>query len=124
MTSDNCFGKSRRLLNAAAFKTVFDQTENKVSNKELLCLSRKNGLDHPRLGLVIAKKNIRLSVQRNRVKRIIRESFRLHQHQLPAVDMIVMARKGLGELDNAAIHAELARMWQRLIRKYANQPTA
>ena len=122
MTSGNCFSKSRRLLNAAAFKTVFDHVDNKASSRELLCLAHKNSLDHPRLGLVIAKKNIRLSVQRNRVKRIIRESFRLHQHQLPSIDLIVMARKGLGEMDNADIHAELDRMWHRLIKKFA-KPT-
>lgn len=121
MAPDNGFSKSKRLLTPAVFKAVFDQADYKVSRKEILCLAKENSLDHPRLGLVIAKKNIRLAVERNRVKRIIRESFRLHQHQLPAVDVIVLARKGLGDRNNADIHQELAKTWQTLIKKQAQQ---
>lgn len=117
MTDRLTFSKSSRLLNAADFKAVFDDVEWKVSNKETLCLSRHNGLNYPRLGLVIAKKNIRQSVQRNRVKRIIRESFRLHQHLLPNIDMIILARLGLGELDNTQIHQEMSKMWSRLQKR-------
>ena len=111
------FGKSRRLLNAADYQAIFDDVQWKISIKEILFLSRKNGLDHPRLGLVISKKNIRHSVQRNRVKRIIRESFRLHQHDLPAVDFIVLARPGLGDMNNADLHNEMAKLWIRLHKK-------
>lgn len=111
------FGKSGRLLNAADYSAVFDDVEWKVSSKEILCLSRKNGCTHPRLGLVIAKKNIRLAVQRNRVKRIIRESFRLHQQQFPAIDMIILARPGLGNFSNNELHAEMSKLWSRLLKK-------
>lgn len=117
--SDYRFGKSKRLLNAADYKLVFDGVDHKASTKELLCLSRENTLDHPRLGLVIAKKNVRHAVQRNRVKRIIRESFRLHQHTLPAIDVIVLARKGVADMENAELHAELEKLWQRLSAKYS-----
>lgn len=115
------FGKSCRLLNAADYKAVFDAVDWKVSNKEILCLTRKNGLNHPRLGLVIAKKNVRHAVQRNRVKRIIRESFRLHQHQLPAIDMIILARSGLDNFSNPELHAEIAKLWIRLLKKIDQQ---
>lgn len=118
MSSEFGFAKSQRLLNAAAFKAVFDQVDHKVSNARILLLTRNNGLSHPRIGLVIAKKNVRLSVQRNRVKRIIRESFRLHQHQLPAVDIIVLARKGIDEPANNGLHQELEKLWLRLSDKY------
>lgn len=121
MESDNSFSKSKRLQNPAAFKAVFDKAEFKISRSETLCLAIENSLDHPRLGLVIAKKNIRLAVERNRIKRIIRESFRLHQHQLPAIDLIVLARRGLGDRNNADIHKELAKTWQTLIKKQAKK---
>lgn len=117
MASSLSFGKSSRLLNAADYRAVFDQVDWKVSSKEILCLSRDNGSDHPRLGLVIAKKNVRLAVQRNRVKRIIRESFRLHQHQLPPLDIIILARKGINDFNNGELHAEFAKLWQRLNKK-------
>lgn len=111
------FGKSCRLLNASHYKAVFDDVKWKISSKEILCLSRDSGLKHPRLGLVIAKKNIRHAVQRNRVKRIIRESFRLHQHELPAIDLIILARAGLGEFNNAELHTEITKVWSRLTKK-------
>lgn len=117
MTSDFGYSKSLRLLNAAAFKAVFDQVDYKISSKEVLCLAKKNSFDHPRLGLIIAKKNIRFAAQRNQIKRIVRESFRLHQHQLPATDIIIMVHKGMAELDNAAVRQVIDQTWQRLAKK-------
>src|SRR5690606_12677704 len=69
-----------------------------------------------RLGLVIAKKNVRRAVDRNKVKRIARESFRHHRAELDNLDIVVLARKGLGELDNAALHVLFRDMWRRLIK--------
>lgn len=118
MTSSNAeFGRTRRLLNAKDYQAVFDQVDWKASSRVILCLAKGNGLDHPRLGLVIAKKNVKLAVQRNRIKRIIRESFRLHQHQLPCADMIFLARSNLDQLSSQQIHAQVQECWQRLIKK-------
>ena len=111
------FTKSERLLKATDFQAVFDHVDHKVSRAELLCLCRENSQNNPRLGLIIAKKNIRHAVQRNRVKRIIRESFRLHQHELPAVDLIIMARRNLGELENHQIHQSLENVWRKISQK-------
>ncbi len=88
----------------------------KVSDKYLLILARPNQLSHPRVGLVIAKKHVRLAVDRNRVKRTIRESFRLADASLPHLDIVVLARKGLGELDNRTLHQLLNNSWRRLIK--------
>ena len=57
------FDKSLRLLNASEYQAVFDESRLKVSTAELLFLARINKLGRARLGLVIAKKNVRLSVQ-------------------------------------------------------------
>lgn len=114
----NCqFGKSLRLLNAGDYKAVFDNATLKVSSQQVLFLARKNHQNHPRLGLVIAKKNVRLAVQRNRIKRIIRESFRLYQHQLEPIDVIVLARRGIDQLDSGALHNMLSELLQRLQKK-------
>ncbi|WP_019528677.1 ribonuclease P protein component [Dasania marina] len=120
--ADYAFDKSKRLLKASDFKPVFDNAVFKVSSKELLFLTKPNRLDHPRLGLVIAKKNVRLAVQRNRVKRIIRESFRLNQANIPALDIVVLARHSIDALDNASLHKHLAKLWQQLQRKAKHQP--
>jgi ribonuclease P protein component len=111
------FGKSLRLLNASAYKAVFDDATLKVSSQQVLFLARPNSLDQPRLGLVIAKKNVRLAVQRNRIKRAIRESFRLQQHQLNPIDVIVLARRGLDQLDSCALQQMFTELLQRLQKK-------
>ncbi|GHE21249.1 hypothetical protein GCM10017767_17700 [Halomonas urumqiensis] len=81
-------------------------------------------MGHPRLGLVISKKNLRRAVDRNRLKRIARESVRHRQHQLPDVDIVLLARRGVGELDNDTLFRQLQGMWRRLakdVRKSARQ---
>jgi ribonuclease P protein component len=116
------FDKSLRLLTAKDYKPVFDNAKIKASTQQVLILSRPNQREHPRLGLVIAKKHIRLAVDRNRVKRIIRESFRLHRPQLPALDIVVLARPKLGQLDNAELHATLEQLWRKLQHKSQKLP--
>jgi ribonuclease P protein component len=69
------------------------------------------------MGLVIAKKNIRLAVQRNRIKRILRETFRLNQHALPNLDFVVLARRGLDKLDNEQLHQLFNKQWLKIIQK-------
>lgn len=116
------FPKSLRLLHSGDFQLVFDTPPFKASHQQLLILARPNHLDRPRLGLVIAKKHVRHAVQRNRIKRQIRESFRHRQHVLAGLDVIVLARKGMGELDNKSLVKQLNIQWQRIIRKKEQQP--
>jgi ribonuclease P protein component len=121
------YSKALRLLTPADFKQVFDAAALRVSSKELLILARTNRFDHPRLGLVIAKKNIRKAVQRNRVKRITRESFRLQQAALVdgacGIDAIVLARAGLDRLDDHSLRELLDQLWRQLQRKARKQTT-
>jgi ribonuclease P protein component len=88
------FGYPRqlRLLTAGDFQQVFEDVSIKVPDQRILILARPNKLNHSRLGFVISKKNIRRAVKRNLVRRIIRESFRLNQHSLPNIDMVILAR--------------------------------
>lgn len=106
------FGRDLRLLTALQYKAVFDHVDIKVACPQLLLLARHNDTGHPRLGLVIARKHLKLASSRNRVKRQIRESFRRHRYTLPAMDIIVMSRPGTGrEPDLATL---LVKQWQRL----------
>ena len=115
------FGKRLRLLDATAYRAVFDNVELKAGSPHLVMLCCHNELGHPRLGLVIAKKHVRLAARRNRLKRLIRESFRQHQHHLPALDIVVLARKGADELDNQAAYRLLDKQWKKLIQR-SHQP--
>lgn len=111
------FTKSMRLLNSKDFQIVFDDAPLRTSHQHFLFLARQNQLDCPRLGLVIAKKHIRHAVDRNRMKRLIRETFRVKQQQLAGIDVIVLARKGMNDTSNTELIEQLNGQWQRLIRK-------
>ena len=65
--------------------------------------------DHPRLGLV-ATRRMGKAVQRNRVKRLLREFFRRHQSGLPAFDLVIMAKKEAAALGYHQVEEELGRL--------------
>jgi ribonuclease P protein component len=75
---------------------------------------RPNGLAHARLGLAISKRASKLAVERNRLKRLLRESFRRVRDQLPPVDVVVMAREQAVSLSGAELLAEADALWRRL----------
>lgn len=107
------FTRADRLLTAHDFKRVFDHNTRRASSRHALLLAVSSPTQHSRLGLVIAKKNIRLATQRNRVKRLIREYFRCHPLTEP-VDLVLLARKGLGELSNPEITSQLSHLWRKI----------
>ena len=116
LVTDCAFGKSKRLLNARDYAGVFDNPDAKASHKHLLLLARLNQRDQNRLGLVIAKKHVKTAVQRNRIKRLAREFFRTLPQSEPAVDVVLLARPGIGQLDNAELSSILRQQWQKLMR--------
>lgn len=116
------FRPEHRLLTPRDFQAVFDSPQCKVVQPPFLMLVRGNTGENPRLGLVFAKKKVRLAVERNRLKRLVRTSFRLHQHELPAADVVFVARHGLDQLDNAAFLALLEKAWQQLNRRFRASP--
>jgi ribonuclease P protein component len=111
------FSKSLRLLNSGDYQQVFDSAVFRIPHQHLLLLACHNNRGFPRLGLVIAKKHLRLAVDRNRIKRLSRESFRHNQNELMDLDLVVMSRHGLDKLSNPEIFHLLDSQWQRLIKK-------
>lgn len=67
----------------------------------------------PRLGLAIAKRIARRAVDRNRLRRIARESFRLRRNRLPALDFVVMAKASALGADRAELRRSLNQLWLR-----------
>lgn len=122
MTSDSelaeqCyrFSKNKRLLTPEDYQAVFKEPI-KSKSFYFTVLTRPNHLTTARLGLIIAKKVIRQAVQRNRVKRLIRESFRLHQHSLIGLDIVVLAGRGYkGTPENKSIQDRLTWHWQDVV---------
>lgn len=111
------FSKQQRLLKAREFQRVFDQSRLKASTRAILLLAAANPLGRPRIGFIIAKKQVRLAVQRNRIKRIIRESFRNQNNLTLNYDIIVLVRKELANLSNQDIRTEFERQLFKLVRQ-------
>lgn len=108
------FPKTTRLLNAADYKAVFSNAQFKVSCRQFLVLAIPNSSSKSRLGLVIAKKHVALAVQRNRIKRQIREAFRQNSVLLEELDLVVLARKDADKLNNKELKAIFESLWQDL----------
>lgn len=117
MNKQLAYPRELRLLTPAHFQAVFNQPPVKAVSKHLTLLAQPNGLSHPRLGVTVSKRNAKLAVQRNQIKRIIRESFRLKQHKLLGFDIIVIAKPGVTELDNSALRDLSDYLWRKLSKR-------
>jgi ribonuclease P protein component len=85
------FPPSHRLRLKADFRAVFDAGV-KQSRGPLAVLAKPNELGHPRIGLSVPRR-VGTAPRRNRIKRLLRESFRLMQHDLPeGYDFVVVVR--------------------------------
>ena len=111
------FSRHHRLLKSEDFQHIFDANDIRISKRYFLILIRRIENGTPRLGMVMSRKKIRFAVDRNRCKRVIRESFRTHQTQLHGLELIFIARPGLGELSSGELHKQLERLWGKLRRK-------
>ena len=109
----NTFPRELRLVTPSQFSRVFDHPVKAVSD-HITILAKFNDLQNPRLGLTIAKKKEKTAVGRNRIKRIIRDSFRLNQHNLPNIDIVVIARNQIGEAENKHLHKQLNKLWKKI----------
>ena len=115
--ANSSFSKTSRLLSAADFKAVFTKAQFKVSCRYFLILAIKNDSLKPRLGLVIAKKNVPTAMHRNRIKRLIRESFRLNPGLVERLDLVVLARKDADKLYNSLIFEKLEKLLNDISNK-------
>ena len=89
----------------------------KAVTAELTMLAVPNQLDHPRIGVTISKKRAKRAVDRNRIKRKIRENFRLKQHKIPPFDIIVIAKTGIVDLESDVLQQRLDYLWRTLTKR-------
>ena len=109
------FTKRARLLNAAQFDAVFKQGKRFTVGSFTAVLA-SNELGYPRVGFAFSKKQAPSSVQRNRVRRLLRERFRLQQAELAPVDLVLMLRSKL-PADAASVTTAANDFWLQLARR-------
>ncbi|MBL4772202.1 MAG: ribonuclease P protein component [Alcanivoracaceae bacterium] len=103
--------KKARLLKKADYNAVFSKSV-KVSNSLFLILIHKTSNPNSRLGLVISKKVDKRAVQRNRIKRIVRESFRNTKFKINC-DYVILARPKITNLANEEIFNSINGLWNQ-----------
>ena len=108
------FRRRSRILDSAAYSRVFKKAE-RSRDKMFTVLYRENGAHEARLGLAISKKNCRLAVGRNRLKRVARESFRHHRAGLKGLDIVVLNHPAAMQATNKALFDSLYNHWQKML---------
>ena len=111
------FSRGMRMNNPRDYSRVFRQAK-RSSSGGLTVLSVENSVGHPRLGLAIAKKHLKLASQRNKLKRVIRTSFRQHQSVFANIDIVVLSRADVSRRDMAQIWVALERHWQTVVAQW------
>jgi len=111
------FSRNQRLLLPADYTFVFNQPI-RSSDKLLTILAKSNWQQtKPRLGLAVAKKSVKTAVHRNRIKRLSREFFRLHQDKIACADYVILVRGGIDKMDNEIIRQSLAKQFNYLRKR-------
>lgn len=114
--------RESRIRRASDFAAMRDAS-GRLGGRCFSVRYRANELGHARLGLAISKRVSKRAVDRNRIKRLVRESFRRVRHDLPPVDLLLMAREQAVDLPGHALLAELDTLWKR-IRPLKPNPAA
>ncbi|HFE48197.1 MAG TPA: ribonuclease P protein component [Chromatiaceae bacterium] len=112
------FPRSARLTAASDYQYVFADPRKAV-DRNFVVLYRPGRESAARLGLAVTKKRLRRAVDRNRIKRLTRESFRHAREHLGSVDAVVLVRDGCASRGNAELRASLDRLWQKVASRHS-----
>ncbi len=97
------FPAKNRILKSSDYTDVMKFADKTLYSKTCVCFAKINLLGTPRLGLAIPKKRIKKAVERNRIKRIYREAFRLKKRDFQSFDIVLMSNGITAKMDNKQI---------------------
>ncbi len=118
VTASNSYTRQQRLLNGVQFDRVF-RKNNRSCDQLFIVLATPNQLPYARLGLAISRKAAGDAVPRNRLKRLIRESFRTLPADYPGLDFVVMTKQGAAAHGNDTLLKSLDKLWARIQQQCA-----
>ena len=102
--------KSERIRRRSEFKALFESGK-RIHSEHLTVIHCGNTSGVRRLGLVVGKRAAKTAVRRNRMKRLLREFFRLNKHRLPASqDILIVARKDFSSMKRQDLCRELEKV--------------
>jgi len=112
------FPRDARLLDGAAYAPVFKRNQRFGDRFWTILVHERDDGDagDARIGLAIAKKRARRAVDRNRLKRIARESFRHHRVALGSRHVVVMNRDAAAHASMSELRTGIDSLWRKIIR--------
>ena len=108
------FPRAARMLVARDFAELRAKGSRRIASRHFSAEYRPTDRATARLGLAVSRRVSKLAVQRNRIKRLVRESFRRRRASLQPVDILVIARSSAVDIDGPALLADLDLLWSRL----------
>jgi ribonuclease P protein component len=114
------FNSRYKIKKTDEFSSVFN-FRKRISGDHISMHYMPNGLDYSRIGLIVGKKTARRAVQRNYMKRVLRELFRQHRHLLNGIDILMRVQKPFVRIDHERIRIEFLGLLDRL-RKRTHRP--
>ncbi len=110
--------RQAKLVKTDDFSSVFN-LRKRIISPHLVMRYRLNEAHLPRLGLIVSKKTAKLAVQRNYMRRVLRELFRLNQHNCPIIDLIIQVQKPFKNTEFTLIKQEFEILLAKLSVKLA-----
>lgn len=114
--SELSFNKQAKLVKTDEFSSVFN-FRKRISSQHLVIHYQPNTKQHARLGLVVGKKIAKLAVHRNYMRRVLREFFRLNQHEITHVDLVIRVQKQFDRVDFIQIKDQFDGLMNKLNQK-------
>ncbi len=110
--TQNTLSKNERLLKPSAFKTVYGNRQ--FGGSELFTFNVLGNQTESKLGVTVAKKVSKRAVDRNRIKRIVKEFYRHNKQQLTAAHLVITAKPTCKSATNAELRASLEELWVKV----------
>lgn len=114
MLNKFCFSVDQRVHDPHTYRWVM-QPKKRIFNKHFVVYHRVHPIDYSRVGVIVSKRTAKHAVVRNRIKRVVREWFRLNHHSIKAQSLVIIAKKSAASVQNQELTTCLHELEKKLI---------